>query len=454
MFNAEEEPLLLRLLLRIILGAARLLRPKQFSASRPVEGNAAHFKKGEAFWWGYKYFYRAIENPEPDKGIAEHFARQTMDFSLPEGFIPQDHAEGITIAAGGDIMPTDNLRAGSAAHLWDEAADFYFSADIRYANLEAPIAAGRELSVMAKNILEPPAMNNVPEAFDLCWRNGGGINFFSTANNHALDMGEAGLLDTLEFLDRKGVPHVGTSRTLTEQDDIPVIEKNGIRTAFLSYTFSTNRRKSPEGKEYLVNHLRLNNQDCDIALIKRHIAIARREKQADIIIACLHWSLEFESFPTQNTINRGHQLLEAGIDVIIGNHAHGLQPAECYPFRDPDTGIEKKGLIIYALGDLVSWQPVPNTRLTALARIHLQKGRLKGIPVSLVSGVEFKPLYSWVTYQRPLFQRDRCVDFRLLDLKNTASQIEDGTLSLPLTKKQRKEVLRFRALQRRVMPWV
>jgi poly-gamma-glutamate synthesis protein (capsule biosynthesis protein) len=435
---------MLRLLFRIILGTIRLLRPGYFAASRPVEGNAAHFEKGEAIWWAYKYFCRQIEEPERGRGIGGHFARQTLDFSPPPGFSPEAAA---CIAAGGDILPTDYIHPGSAVRLWEDVEDFYFSADLCYANLESPVDSSRPLSGVGENILAPPLLNNSPETFELYRRGGKGIRCCSTANNHALDMGPEGLLETLAFLDRREIIHVGTSRSEAERDNFPVIEIRGIRIALLSYTFSLNRRQVPPGREYLVNHLRLNKPDCDISPIRRHIAAARKERRADIIIAFLHWGLENESYPIQNNIDRGHALLEAGIDVIIGNHPHTLQPAEEYAFRDPETGQERQGLILYALGDLVSWEPVPNTRLSALARIHLEKGRQDGLPRSRVSGVELKPVYLYSAVKHK-----KCSDFRVMDLAALASAVEQGKSPVPLTKKQQKEVQRLRALQRKILP--
>jgi poly-gamma-glutamate synthesis protein (capsule biosynthesis protein) len=435
---------MLRVLLRLIFFAAHLIRPGRFRASRPVEGNSAHFEKGEAFWWGYKYFYKQIEESEPGKGIAEFFAAHTMDWTPPPGFVPETT---VTLSSGGDIMPTPHLRPDTTAHLWDETEDFFFSSDLAVANLEAPIA-NKALSAISNNVLAPPAMNNTPEAFDICWRGGRGITCYATANNHALDMGAAGLRETLDFLDAKGAVHVGTSRSAGERDAFPVLDIRGVRIAVLAYTFSLNRQKPPEGQDYLVNHLRLNRPDTDIRLIREHIRIAREEKKADLVIACLHWSLEFESFPTENTMIMGHRLLEAGIDIILGNHAHTLQSAEQYTWRDSASGREKRGLILYSQGDLISWHHPRNSRLSALCRIRLEKGRLDGFPLTLIRDVQFMPLYSYLAFDR----KNHCTDFRLLNLSALAARIREGSTTLPLTVQRRREILRLRDLQKRALP--
>jgi poly-gamma-glutamate synthesis protein (capsule biosynthesis protein) len=443
---------LLRNLFRFCCLIATLIHPGRYRVSHIQEGDSdVHFGPREICWWLYKYYYRQVELPVPGRGIAEYFAAQQLDFPLPAGFIPRESAR---VAAGGDILVSCHIRGDNTARLWDDVEDYFFDADITCANLESPIAPSQPFTALPKNLLIPLRLNNSPEVFDACWRKGRGINFFSTANNHALDRDEAGLLETLDFLDSRGAPHTGTFRSKAEQDDVPVLEKNGIRIAFISYTFSLNGRKIPPGKEYLVNHLGLNLLGCDIGPIKEHTRIAREEKKADFVIACLHWSLEFESYPLQHFIDLGHELLEAGIDVIFGNHAHGLQPVEQYRFTDPYSGLEKRGLICYALGDLLSWHPAKNTRLGCLAKIGLQKGSLEGKPLTLISALELKP-----TYLYSAIRFEHCSDFRVLDLYRLAQHIEApqdaGAYSgLALSKTQKREILRLRALAGKVLPGI
>lgn len=69
--------------------------------------------------------------------------------------------------------------------------------------------------------------------------------------------GEKGLVSTLEFLDAKGYPHVGTARSAAERDKPVIVERNGVKVAFLSFTYSLNDHSNPAGKDYLVNHIRL-----------------------------------------------------------------------------------------------------------------------------------------------------------------------------------------------------
>ena len=68
-----------------------------------------------------------------------------------------------------------------------------------------------------------------------------GIRYFSTANNHRYDYGEAGLLATLDELDRRGAAHSGTNRSPQEQTQALVLDVGGVRVAGLSATFDPQR---------------------------------------------------------------------------------------------------------------------------------------------------------------------------------------------------------------------
>jgi poly-gamma-glutamate synthesis protein (capsule biosynthesis protein) len=211
-----------------------------------------------------------------------------------------------------------------------------------------------------------------------------------------------------------------------------------------------NENKLPPGNEYLVNLLPLNRPGCDIGPIREDAERARKEKSADIVTACLHWSLEHESYPLRHFIDLGHEILECGIDVIIGNHSHTLQPAEKYTYTDPHTGLRKDGLIFYALGDLLSWHPSKNSRLNALAKIRFAKGFVNGRKTTLISGAELKPLYAYSK-----IRLERCGDFRLPDLMKTAAAIEKGDDVQPcLSAKDRREIIRLKELAVNLMPGI
>lgn len=436
MLNWDPERLRLRLSALFAKGGRRY--------SLPVEGNFNCLAPGEFDWWKYKYYIRQPERAEKGKGIESYFQRQDLTFS-DDGLEKEGE---FVLTAGGDLLSGSEITARTTAHLWDDVKEFYFGADAVYANLETPFAVSRQVGNAPKSgITEAPTLNGTAEMFDRFVNGGKGITFFSTANNHCLDAGEAGLVETLNFLDARGYPHVGTARTEPERDDIPIVEKNGVRIAFVAYTFSLNGKEPSPGKEYMTNYIRLNKPDSDLSLIRRHVFSARK-KGADFVVACLHWSLEFESYPIENVIRMGHRVLEeTGADVILGNHAHVVQPLEKYRFTDPETGAEKEGLIAYSLGNLVSDFNTKNCRVSLLLRLRFAKGMRDGKRETVISGLQLLPIYT-----RKKLESGRCTDFRLLDFTKLTRQLRDGENRFSFDKRERKEIFRLERLLTGLLP--
>ncbi len=415
----------------------------------PVEGeeNSRYMSFKEKMWFAYKILGRPMERAEKGKGIEEFFASQDLRFAPPEGF---QEASSTVISAGGDLLASRNISAANAARFWDEAEDFIFCSDLCCANLETPVVPSIPPTYVPGTLLKEIALNNAEEMFDIFYRDGAGIKLFTTANNHALDMGPEGVALTLEFLEKKGCLHVGTALSEEERDSFPVIEKNGIRTAFLSHTYSLNKKVLPEGREYLANYQRLNLRGADLSLLEAQVRMARQERQADLVIACLHFSTEFDSYPLQSTIDMAHRVMELGVDVIIGNHAHTVQPLEKYRYADPLSGREKEGLIVYALGDLVTpteWRGMINSRLNNLLRLKVSKGTLNGAPMTVVSDLKIRPMYIHNTVER-----GKSVDYRLRNLTTLRRELARGTNRLNLDQKTVSEVKRLGALAEKLLP--
>ena len=100
-------------------------------------------------------------------------------------------------------------------------------------NLETPLA-GESARYSYK-----PAEFNAPDEFAYALKKIG-VDFVTTANNHCLDRGVAGLERTLNVLDEAGLRHTGTYRGMSEADQISVVELGGVRIAFVASTYGTN----------------------------------------------------------------------------------------------------------------------------------------------------------------------------------------------------------------------
>lgn len=432
-------------LLKILLKGLGFVNGEKYKYSQEYEDNFRYMGLQEKLWWGYKSVVKQIESAEKGKGIEEYFAGQDLDFTHGDSFIS---CKRVTVSAGGDLSSSEMISPANTMNLWDDIKDFYFNADIICGNLEAPIVEWRAPVGVPGMCLTAPKLNTSPEMFDRFTAGGKGVNFFSTANNHSLDQGEEGVRETLDFLDAKGYRHVGTSRTKAEQDNIPVIEKNGIKIAFISYTYCLNGEEPIPGKEYMTNVIRLNKPDTDISLIKEHVRTAR-QKGADIVIAMLHWSIEFETYPIRNVIDMGHRIMDCGVDVILGGHPHVAQPMEKYVFYDPYEKRKKEGFIIYSLGELISLNLFSkNSRLASIVKLEFSKGLEDDREKTRITGLKVLPVY--ISYRD--FGSGES-DYRVLDLRKTVQALKNGSDPYGFTPEEYKELQRLeRLLYSRLLP--
>ncbi len=342
---------------------------------------------------GYKYYQNPHTTGSRGFDAPSYFANQDMDFHLPEGFVPTN---SVTLHAGGDLMPYKLINANTAKHLWDDVGKDFFGADIVTANLETPIVKTKKQQAVPEMMLYHMYFNGSEEMFNIFNGNGNhkGFDVVSVANNHSLDMGEEGLAATLSFLNNKGIAHCGAALAKMDLHSFPILERQGIKTAFLSYTYSLNRKTNPEGKPWLTNHLPLNSPGCDLALIKDQCRLAK-ERGADFTIVSLHCGNAYQAYPSSHIVELFHRVFdECGPDIILGSHPHNIQPMESYTFTDPHTGKPMKGFAIYSLGDFVAYDIFTWGHLPVYIKLRLSKGLLNGQPHTQIEEVEAVPLYA------------------------------------------------------------
>lgn len=342
----------------------------------------------ERIYLGYKYYYRAL-GEQTDSRVAAYFREKNDSAFLPNDFRPDTE---ITLSAGGDLMPYESVSRQVCANLWDEAGDFFFDADIVTANLETPLDTSKPPSVVPEVMLNDMYFNGSEEIFEVFSGLGKhkGYDVLSVANNHSLDMGEAGLRRTMDWLDAKGIAWCGAARGAESLHDFPILEKKGIRVAFLGATFSLNAETRPPGKEWLVNHLPLNLPDPDLALLVEQSRLAR-ERGADLIVAHLHMGCAYQPYPSPEIVKNMHAIArQTGIDLLLGNHPHNPQPFEFLDIEDPFSGRSKRSFIAYSLGDFVAYDIFKWCHLPLLLKFKIGKNN-NG---TCITGLEAKIFYT------------------------------------------------------------
>jgi poly-gamma-glutamate synthesis protein (capsule biosynthesis protein) len=380
-------------------------------------------------WWQLYYsskYLSPVKQPARNSGLARYFAADMQPRHNKEGFVVESTA---TLSAVGDLMCRRDLQGAAGDHLWDLVGEELFSADLKIGNLE--------FAVSHERLIEKLVRYSVPESYALPLlgdQRFGKFNMLSLGNNHINDNHSRGVVSTCEFLERQGIPFTGANRSALEQDRIRMVTCNNITMAVLSYTFTTNGIPPDPGCDYNVNLVRFNaldDKNYDPSLIKRHIAMAR-EQGAEVVVACMHWGVEFEYYPPARLVKRAHDLLDAGIDIIIGHHPHILNLSERYITRDG-----RETFVCYSLGSLTTYALIfPIMRLSHLVKINLLRGRDKaGKPAVRIDDVTFMPIF------HSMNKVNGAMVHRLLPVIRMVEMMKSGTAPEYLSGRDRKRLL-------------
>ncbi len=275
---------------------------------------------------------------------------------------------------------TSGRTPGSTAFdfrpMFDDIRALVSRADLAVCHLETPIAPrGQSLSTFPLFGVPREVVPALADAgFDRC----------STASNHALDRGPAGVDATVGELLANGISQTGMARR-AEEIRPTVIEVNGLRLSHLSYTFSYNGLSTPP------------DQPWRSALIdpKRIIRDARaaRAMGAEAVIVSLHWGTEKRTEPNSYQVDVAKRLAQSpAIDLIIGHHAHVVQPI---------TNVNGKW-VMYGLSNLVSNLPTDerwpaNSQDGLLVEVTLTR-EPNGASVSRTGGVSVSRPRAYATW--------------------------------------------------------
>lgn len=319
------------------------------------------------------------DGPEVDLLDSDHENETLMADALVEAE-PEPEPKNMILAATGDIMAhlsqiesarilVDGREDYNFDHSFVDIKPYFDRADFLIGNIETTIA-GKE----NRGYSGYPEFN-APEGL-LASLKKAGYDMITTAGNHVLDRREAGLLTTLDNLDKHDLLHTGTFRSQEERDAIEIIEVNDIKLAVLSYTYGTNGIPIPEGKGYLVNLL-----DPDLMLAD----VAKVRDQVDFVIVAMHAGHEYHRQPNEEQTYLAQLLTDNGVDIILGNHPHVIQPGAWLG----------DSFVIYSMGNIVSNQPFPYTYQGMVLYLHLQ---VNPDGERLITKAEFLPTHVHMVY--------------------------------------------------------
>ncbi len=277
---------------------------------------------------------------------------------LPSRLVAQEFGR-ITLLFAGDLMQHQGQidAARQIGGSYDYSPCFQYvkeevsSADIAIANLEVTLAG--------KPYRGYPQFS-APDEYAQAIKDTG-FDILLTANNHCLDRRKKGLERTIHLLDSLQIPYAGTYINKEERDRLYplIIQKNGFRIALLAYTYATNGIEVQPPN--VVNYI-------DKGQILQDIAKARAQK-ADVIIACMHWGIEYRLLPERQEREMADWLIDQGVDHVIGSHPHVLQPMEVRS----DEHTAARHVVVYSLGNYISNMSVPNTDGGAMVKLELKR---------------------------------------------------------------------------------
>lgn len=187
-----------------------------------------------------------------------------------------------------------------------------------------------------------------------------GFDIVTHATNHTIDRGERAVDYTLDFWKDKPAKALGIHATAADRDSVFTLERNGIRFAFVNFTYGLNGQKLPENRPYLVDLL-----DSNGSWISR---VREAEARAEVTVAFLHFGTEYTALPTAEAMRQAEQAIDAGADILVCAHPHVIEPYGIFT-----TAAGNRALVYWSLGNFISNQQQLETNLGGVAKFAVRK---------------------------------------------------------------------------------
>ena len=228
----------------------------------------------------------------------------------------------VTLALTGDVMLGRSVALAHREGGWEQVlaalAPYASSADLAFANLESPLTDAPLLHEGYDLRAPTQAVQSLQAA---------GFDLVSLANNHALDAGAIGLEDTLDTLQDAGIEAVGPG------SEAQPVHLQGLTIVWLAMDDAGSR--------------------VDIRAAQANLAEWR--SRADLLVISIHWGVEYQESPSPRQRQLAAELAAAGADLIVGHHAHVLQPVEWVL----GEGRGQPTLVVFGLGNAIFDQGAP-----------------------------------------------------------------------------------------------
>ena len=268
----------------------------------------------------------------------------------------QPSSDTLTVVLTGDILLDRGVRRVIEQH----GTDHLFSASVDAVFSKAQFVVGN-LECPATHVKEPVFKRFIfrgePEWLPTLRKHG--FTHLNLANNHSIDQGRKGLMDTRRNIAEAGMVPIGAGSNMDEAAR-PVLLATKPRKVWLVASL----RLALENYAYLTDQPCVSQKPMDSV-----VADVRRLRQADstaIIIVSLHWGGEHTLQPVPRQRMEAHRLIDAGADVLVCHHTHTLQTIEQYRGRH----------IYYSVGNFIFDQSKPLNSRACMVRLRITSGSL------------------------------------------------------------------------------
>lgn len=264
----------------------------------------------------------------------------------------------------GDLMLDWGIMESCDTHGYDyplgKMSSFISGFDFRFCNLECVISENARPRPGKKYIFRAS-----PRYLEVL--RSAGISGVSLANNHVMDYGKRGLVDTVTSLNTSGILLTGAGTGVRSAYRPLVTSIRGIQVAVLGLC------DLPYEDTYVKSNTPGIARGSDPRV---HSIIRKYRKWNDIIVVSIHWGDEYSDFPGRKQVALAHDLIDAGVDIIVGHHPHVYQGVEIYKNRP----------IVYSLGNFLFGSMNEDVRNNLVAGFVVNKNGLKKITIYPIHG--------------------------------------------------------------------
>ena len=231
-----------------------------------------------------------------------------------------------------------------------------------------------------------------------------GFTLVNLANNHLADFKAKGVENTIDTLDKVGLKHVGAGKNITEAAEYDIQEINGVKIATIGVS------------DIIPKDFAARDSKAGILTtktLKYYQAVKDASEKADLVIANIHWGVEYGITETETQQQLAKNLINWGVDVVIGSHPHVLQPIEKYG----------DGIIFYSMGNFVFDQGWSRTKDSMVLNYYVDKDgncSFEVVPVRIKDG------YPEVTNNA--FFKKRTYRTLTKNLKDSDYEVKSNTL--------------------------